>query len=189
VELNPKTEQALRRFATESVVRPQPSQRPGWHNDPNFMFASQYKGYLHAFYTTIVDRMLKEADQGNYRQALVPLIPYLGVTMAAEMVRHAIQNPGDEPPELDALMQKAMVRSGLVGPRFGVFNDARTDTRYGSWVTNSWIGPSGQQVTDLVDVATGERSFGKTAIEALPGSAIFEDWNISNEQPLPADPA
>ena len=197
VERSPKIDLALRRFVAEAVVRPSPSQRPGWHNDPNFQFAAQYKGYLYAFYTTIVDRMVKEAEAGNYRQALVPLVPYLGVTVAAEMLRYSLQHPGeDDPRELDDYMRLAMVRSGLVGPRFGVLNDARTDTRYGSWITNSWIGPTGQQVTDLVDVATGERSFGKTAIEALPGSALFEDWSIDNESTpdtgtsaRPADPA
>ena len=177
VQLTPKTEQALRRFVFESIVRPQPSQRPGWHNDPNFMFAAQYKGYLYSFYTTIVNRISHEAQQGNYSAAFVPLVPYLGVTVAAEMIRYAIQHPGeDDPRDADDYMRLAAIRSGLVGPRFGVFHDARTDSRYGSWMTNSWVGPTGQQAADLVAVATGKRSFGKTAIEALPGSAIFEDW-------------
>lgn len=183
VVLNPKTEAALRRFVTEAVVRPQPSQRPGWHNDPNFLFAAQYKGYLYAFYTTIVGRMLYEADQGNYRMALAPIMPYLGVTVVAEMTRYAIQHPDEEDPrDAEEYMRLAMIRSGLVGPRFGIFHDARTDARYGNWITNGWIGPTGQQISDVVQVATGDRSASRTAIQALPGSAIFDDWEFNNEQ-------
>lgn len=183
VVLNPKTEAALRRFVTEAVVRPQPSQRPGWHNDPNFLFAAQYKGYLYAFYTTIVGRMLYEADQGNYRMALAPIMPYLGVTVVAEMTRYAIQHPDEEDPrDAEEYMRLAMIRSGLVGPRFGIFHDARTDARYGNWITNGWIGPTGQQISDVVQVATGDRSASRTAIQALPGSAIFDDWEFTNGQ-------
>ena len=178
VVMTPKVKDALYRFVEESVIRPKPTQRPNWHNDPNFMFASQYKGYLYSFWNTVPKRMMHEMDQGNVSAALTPLLPYVGVTLVAEMLRDMVQ--GDEEDKKDwgpgDYATHALVRTGALGPRFGAFSDMKNDTDYGSSVFNTWIGPTGQQMSQVGSAALGDRDVTNTAIEALPGSVIFEDW-------------
>lgn len=178
VVMTPKVQKALYRFVEESVIRPKPTQRPNWHNDPNFMFASQYKGYLYSFWNTVPKRMFNELDAGNTSVALMPLLPYIGVTLAAEVLRDMVQDdeykkedwgPGD-------YATHALVRTGALGPRFGVFNDVKSDGEHGSSVLNSWIGPTGQQISQVTSALLGQRNLKNTAVEALPGSVVFEDW-------------
>lgn len=177
VRLNKKVETALYRFVEESVIRPKPTQRPNWHNDPNFMFASQYKGYLYSFWNTVPRRLLTELDNGNTSAALLPLLPYIGVTIVGEMLRDMVQ--GDEELKEDwgpfDYLAHATVRSGVAGPRFGVFNDARSDNLHGSSIFNSWAGPTLQQTGQITSALMGDRSLLNTTVEAVPGSVIFEN--------------
>lgn len=176
--MNEKVKRALYRFVEESVIRPKPTQRPNWHNDPNFMLVSQYKGYLYSFWNTIPRRMMVELDNNNVKGALMPLVPYVGVTLVGEMLRDMIQGDEEDKAEWgpDDYMAHAFVRAGVLGPRFGVFNDARSDADHGSMIVNSWLGPTGQQLGQLVTASIGERDAGNTLVEALPGSVVYEDW-------------
>jgi hypothetical protein len=180
VVINDATRQALYRFVDEAVVRPRPQQKPLWHSDPNFALVAQYKGYLYSFYNTVIARAMVEIKHGNFGVA-APLALYIPVTMMAEAAREMVQFGPDgddrrEEWELDEHMGFALSRSGLLGPKISSFADARVDLSYGSTMANSFIGPTAQQLGDLGETAIGGRKVTTTAVDALPGSAIFEDY-------------
>lgn len=169
-----KIDAALWRFVDEAVVRPTPTQRPGWHNDPHFALAAQYKGYLYSFWNTVMRRAATEMKNGNYA-VIAPLALYLPVTAVGEMLRDGLQDDDDDRDMVDYSML-AVERSGLLGPKLNLGMSMSNDMDYGSSALNSLAGPSAQQFLDMFDTVAGERRVGKTAVEALPGSALFEDW-------------
>lgn len=174
VELNPKTQEALRRFVDESVVRPHAGQRPSWHNDPNFALAAQYKGYLYAFYETVLKRVGVELQNGN-PAVLAPLVLYLPITAMAEMGRDVAQGD-DEDKEMDYYVKKSLERSGLLGARHGVVTEATDNIRFGNGVLGNIAGPTGQQLGEAYDVLNGQAEISDFAVEALPGQALYKNW-------------
>ena len=174
VKRSSRVDQALMRFIDESVVRPHPAQRPGWHNDPHFQLAAQYKGYLYAFWNTVTRRAGVELSNGNMA-VLTPLVMYLPVTMLGELVRDMAQGDDEDRDAFD-YAKLSVERSGLLGPHVNLLSNARSDVSYGHSVLNSIAGPTGQQLGQAYDATHGERSAGRTAVEALPGSALYEDW-------------
>lgn len=173
---NAKIDAALWRFVDESVVRPTPTQRPGWHNDPHFALAAQYKGYLYSFWNTVMRRVATELKNGNYR-ALAPIALYLPVTMVGEMLRDGLQADDDDR-EMWDYATLSVERSGILGPKMELLASAHQDRQYGGLPFNSLSGPTAQQMSNLYSTVAGQRSASKTAIEALPGSALFEDWTL-----------
>lgn len=171
---NDKIDAALTRFVDESVVRPTPGQRPSWHNDPHFALAAQYKGYLYSFWNTVMRRAAVELRNGNYR-VLAPLAMYLPVTAVGEMMRDALQDDDDDRDMVD-YAKLSVERSGLLGPKINLIQSAQQDVQFGSSALNSLLGPTGQQLGQMYDTLNGQRGVSKTAVEALPGSALFEEW-------------
>lgn len=174
VELTGATEAALRRFVDESTVRPSPGQKPGWHNDPNFALAAQYKAYLYAFYETVLLRAANELGKGN-PAVLAPMMLYLPITLMAEMSRDVLQGDDDEK-EIEDYLVKSVERSGVLGPRHGMVTEAGKNVEYGNGLLGNFAGPSGQQLGDAYDVAAGDASFGGFFEEALPGQALYKNW-------------
>lgn len=173
VKRNAKVDAALTRFVDESVVRPQPAQRPQWHNDPNFQLAAQYKGYLYSFWNTVVRRAALEVKNGNYN-VLLPIMMYLPITAMGELLRDIAQGDDDDRDAVD-YAKLSVERSGLLGPHFNLLNSAYQDTKFNASVLNSMIGPTGQQVAQAYDTLAGSRDISRTTVEALPGSALYED--------------
>lgn len=173
---NDKIDAALWRFVDESVVRPTPVQRPGWHNDPHFALAAQYKGYLYSFWNTVMRRAATELKNGNYA-VLVPLMLYLPVTAVGEMLRDGLQDDDDDR-DMKDYAALSVERSGLLGPKINLLSSAKQDTQFGSSALNSLAGPTAQQMSNLYSTVAGDRSASKTAVQALPGSALFEDWTL-----------
>lgn len=171
---NEKIDEALARFVDESVVRPTPGQRPVWHNDPHFALAAQYKGYLYSFWNTVMRRAAVELRNGNYR-VLAPLALYLPVTAFGELMRDVAQGDDDDRDMWD-YSKLAVERSGLLGPKVNILQSAQQDVQFGSSAINSLLGPTGQQLSQMYDTLNGQRSLSKTAVEALPGSALYEEW-------------
>lgn len=169
-----KIDEALARFVDESVVRPTPGQRPVWHNDPHFALAAQYKGYLYSFWNTVMRRAAVELRNGNYR-VLAPLALYLPVTAFGELMRDVAQGDDDDRDMWD-YSKLAVERSGLLGPKVNILQSAQQDVEFGSSAINSLLGPTGQQLSQMYDTLNGQRSVSKTAVEALPGSALYEEW-------------
>lgn len=186
---NAKIRNALDRFVNESVVRPSPTQRPLWQNDPNWRLAAQYKGYLYAFYNIVVRRAAHEMANNNY-SVVAPLLLYLPVTLAAELAREVAKfGPDGDPRRREWTLKDygylVLTRSGLPGPKFDAVENAIGDLQVGSAVWSSFLGPSYQKAVNLVDTALGDRPAKRTAIEALPASSVWKHWEFVS----PAEPA
>jgi len=180
VKLNAKVEKAIYQFVDESVLRPVATQRPLWHNDPHLAVLAQYKGYLYSFYNTVVQRMLHEAHNGNFR-GLMPIVGYMGVTMAAEMIREMVQygtggNPRRKDWDAADYLALSADRSGLLGPKLGILEDSLTDVERGNIPGQSITGPAVSQAGELLKTVAGRRSFDTTAVHALPGQSIYKGW-------------
>lgn len=70
----PAIRAAIRQMVNETVVAPNPSQRPAWHSDPRFMLLAQIKGWFSAFNNTVLQRAGREMTMGNF----APLIYLMG---------------------------------------------------------------------------------------------------------------
>ena len=181
VEINDKTQAALLRFVEEAALRPAGEVKPSWHSDPNFQLVSQYRGYLYAFYNTIVKRMINEAKHHNFAPLAVPALAYIGVSAFAEMLREVIQTLGEGDPRrekwgVSEYAAKGFDRSGLISPRASVLMGVKSDTEMGSSPLNSLIGPTGQQVANIIDTVQGDRRLSTTFVDATPLSSVHEDW-------------
>jgi hypothetical protein len=174
---NAKIDAALTRFVDESVVTPNPAQRPSWQNDPHFMLAAQYKGYLYSFWNTVMRRAAVELGAGNYN-VLLPLLFYIPIQALGEMARDSVQGDIDAPShDLRYYAGKGFSRSGLLGPHINIVQSAFGDVHTSHTPLNSLAGPTGQQLSNIYDAVSGKRSVGRTAEEALPGSTIYSQWN------------
>jgi len=181
VEINDKTQAALLRFVEEAALRPAGEVKPSWHSDPNFQLVSQYRGYLYAFYNTIVARMINEAKHHNFAPLAVPALAYIGVSAFAEIMREVIQHGPDGDPRREKwgvaeYAAKGFDRSGLLSPRAAVLAGANADMSMGSSPLNSLLGPTGQQLANIIDTVQGERRLGTTFVDATPLSSVHEDW-------------
>jgi hypothetical protein len=180
VQRNAKVDQALYQFVNESVLRPVATQKPLWHSDPHFAVASQYKGYLYAFYATITERMLHEVHNGN-ATGVAPIAGYLGVSMAAELAREMVQfgpggNPNRKDWDADDYMKLAANRAGLAGPKLDTGFGSLEDIARGGVPLNAVAGPSVSQAQQLGNTIFGHGSAKNAAIEALPGQSLFHGW-------------
>jgi len=92
---------ALNQFVDESILRTDAGQSPLYFNDPAFRLVTQYKQFMYAFDSQILERITHEAHYSNFAP-IVPLLAYVPVTIAAEMTRAAIQyGPGGNPAQQD----------------------------------------------------------------------------------------
>lgn len=180
VERNAQVDRAIYQFVDESVLRPTPTQRPGWHNDPHYAIAAQYKGYLYSFYNTISRRMLHEAQHGNIG-GVAPLLGYVGVSMAAELAREFVQygvagNPNRKDWGAEDYMNLALDRAGVMGPKIDFFKSSYENAGRGSLPIGSLTGPSSQQMGDLFKTVQGRESVDSLLVNALPGQSIYKGW-------------
>lgn len=173
VVMNEKVRDALLQFVDESILRPDPSQRPLWMSDPNYMLISQYKSFTYAFQNTILKRISVEFREGNYQPLLLALA-YVPVMLAAELLRELIQHGPDGDPRrkewgVADYAWHATERTGMLGPREFVL-DAASDPKYGAWPGTSFLGPSVAQARSLAS----DKAPGRKVEEALPGSSVWK---------------
>jgi hypothetical protein len=166
---------ALVRFVDEAILRPNPSQRPLWASDPNYMLISQYKSFVYAFQATILKRIKRELDHGNFKVLLVAAA-YTPIMLVAELFRELLQHgpEGDERREnwgVTDYMTHAYKRTGMLGTD-EFFVDASTDLNYGRLPGASFLGPTIAHARDF----DGDKPAKRVVVEALPGSSLYEDW-------------
>ena len=180
VQRNAAVDKALYQFVDESVLRPVPTQKPGWHSDPHFAIASQYKGYLYAFYATITERMIHEVKNGNL-QGVAPVAGYLAVSMAAELARELVQfggagNPNRQNWTAEDYLKLAASRSGLAGPKLDTGLGSLEDVARGNVPLSAVAGPSISQAQQLGRTVIGEQPVKNTLIESLPGQSLYHGY-------------
>jgi hypothetical protein len=106
-----RVDAAIRRFADESVVRPNQGQRPSWANDPRFQVLFQLKSFFYAFGDVVVAGAIREganryAADGKFtgaaQMALLAGVTLIPLTMIGleirELMKYLLQSavPGVE---------------------------------------------------------------------------------------------
>jgi len=146
-----KIRAAIVRFVDESILRPNPSQRPPWASDPHYMLAFHLKSFMYSFHDRILKRVWHEMQHGNFTH-LVGLMAYVPAMIAADLVREIIQYGGDDPKKANwGMMDYAgsgFVRAGLPGVPGLTAYDIMRDYQYGGIPGISLAGPTIEQITD-----------------------------------------
>ena len=181
---------ALNRFVDESILRTDASQAPRWVHDPALQLVAQYKRFAFSFADQILGRISHELHYNNFH-VLGPALAYIPVTIMAEMVRGLIQyGPGGNPYRRDwgamEWIPYAAQRAGMLGPRAAQGLDSAEQALgleakgYSGFMSpGSDLGPTASQVKDTIHAIEGKKSIEGTALEALPGSAVFQHWSAS----------
>ena len=165
---------ALAQFVDESIVRPNPAQRPTYANDPRWATIWQLKSFFYAYGKTIVFPTLKEAHRGFVNDGMgagaMPLLLMAGIlvpiTMLGLEIREASKAmlswllPGISPNDpgvnyfksdkmsTGEYMTEILDRSGMLGPLSLALPIFSADHRYGKpfWVPP--LGPTAERVYD-----------------------------------------
>ena len=83
---NEKIREAVVRFAEESIIRPNPAQRPSWASSPYFTAIWQLKSYFYAYGKTVLGGMGREvknrySEDGNFQGGAMLLLMAAGMML------------------------------------------------------------------------------------------------------------
>ena len=168
---------AVSQFVDESIVRPNPAQRPTYANDPRYALIWQLKSFFYAYGKTIVFPTLKETHR-NFKEgkdagvAIMPMVLMASMLIPITMLGWEIRErfkvglawllPGISPsdPGVDYYRTDSMTpgqywtevldRSGMLGPASLAMPIFLESHRYGKpfWVPP--LGPTAERVYDGV---------------------------------------
>ena len=166
---------AISQFVDESIVRPNPAQRPTYANDPRYALIWQLKSFFYAYGKTIVFPTLKETHR-NFKEgkdagaAIMPMVLMASMLIPITMLGWEIRErfkvglawllPGISPsdPGVDYYRTDSMTpgqywtevldRSGMLGPASLAMPIFLESHRYGKpfWVPP--LGPTAERVYD-----------------------------------------
>ena len=174
IDAHPQVKTALGRFVDESIVRPNPAQRPTYANDPRYALIWQLKSFFYAYGKTIVFPTLKESHRNFVNKGAgagaMPLLFMASVLLPITMLGLEIREfwkaalawllPGINPndPGVDYFktdnmsmgqyMTEILDRSGMLGPYTMALPLFMESKRYGQpfWVPP--LGPTAERVYD-----------------------------------------
>ena len=169
-----KVNEALAQFVDESIVRPNPAQRPTYANNPRYALIWQLKSFFYAYGKTIVFPTLKESHRGFVNQGVgagvMPLLLMAGILVPITMLGLEIREltkyllaellpgiDGDDPGvnyfktnsmSTGQYMTEIIDRSGMLGPASLALPIFLESHRYGKpfWVPP--LGPAAERVYD-----------------------------------------
>lgn len=169
-----KVNEALAQFVDESIVRPNPAQRPTYANNPRYALIWQLKSFFYAYGKTIVFPTLKESHRGFVQQGagagVMPLLLMAGILVPITMLGLEIREltkyllaellpgiDGDDPGvnyfktnsmSTGQYMTEIIDRSGMLGPASLALPIFLESHRYGKpfWVPP--LGPAAEKVYD-----------------------------------------
>jgi hypothetical protein len=173
LDLTPEIVDAVNRWVDGAVLRPHAGIRPIWMSDPHFMLVGHLKQFTYSFQKTIVARVAHETLHGNYTP-LIALSSYVPLIIAADVLRAAV-TPGGLDDErlrrwgLSDWFMHGINRAGISGPGQYAL-DAAQDVNRGhvAHAVSSALGPSFQQLSDLLSAATGHGSLAREGLRAIP---------------------
>jgi hypothetical protein len=87
---------ALSQFVDEAILRPNPSMRALWMNDPHFQLLAYLKSFIYAFHDRVIKRAWHEAMNENWT-SFAALLSYIPAMLIIGMLRELIQYGGDDP--------------------------------------------------------------------------------------------
>lgn len=169
-----KVNEALAQFVDESIVRPNPAQRPTYANNPRYALIWQLKSFFYAYGKTIVYPTLKESHRNFVSQGagagVMPLLMMAGILLPITMLGLEIREltkyllaealpgiDGDDPGvnyfktnsmSTGQYMTEIIDRSGMLGPLALALPIFSARHRYGQpfWVPP--LGPAAEKIYD-----------------------------------------
>jgi hypothetical protein len=175
IVLNDKTRQAISTWVDQAILRPDAALRPVYMSDPHWMLVSHLKQYMYLYQKTIIARVAREIEHGNY-VPLAALTSYVPMIIAADMMK-VILTPGqgddDSRRSWDSVdwIQRGVQRAGLFGPGQMAL-DAYGDMSFGKIGIESAAGPTVQQLLDFAQATAGKGSVGRELLKAIPGERL-----------------
>jgi hypothetical protein len=159
-EVDRKVAGALIQVVNESVMNPDPSQRPAWMSNPAFLLLAQFKTFFWAFHNTITRQIiqnLKDADTPWQKAAVIaaPAAMLLAFTALGLELRETLQYKiwGQEPRTRrmtgDEYVMELIERSGIYGPAQIGIDFEGADER-GQMPLMAIAGPQIQQLNEWV---------------------------------------
>ena len=173
-QVRERVDEAVAQFVDESIVRPNPAQRPTYANDPRYALIWQLKSFFYAYGKTIVFPTLKESHRNFVNKGAgagaMPLLFMASVLLPITMLGLEIREfwkaalawllPGINPndPGVDYFktdnmsmgqyMTEILDRSGMLGPYTMALPLFMESKRYGQpfWVPP--LGPTAERVYD-----------------------------------------
>lgn len=176
VEASNRMRGALNRWVDGAVLRPNASDKPIWMNDPHWALMAHLKQFTYAFQHTIIDRVVHEAERGNYTPAMA-LASYVPIMVAADMVKGMIQGGGEQPSwkkgwGAEDYFESGVERAGLYGVgQFGV--DFMKDIHHGGVGIGSLTGPAAGQLLDALKVMGGREQAKSFVFQSLPANSLL----------------
>ncbi len=149
-EVGQKVGSAIRQFADESIIRPDPGQRPNWANSPYWQIVFSLKSYFYSYGTTVLGGIGREfknryAEDGHINGGAALLLMGAGTMLPLAMIgletREWIKYLGQMAlPGVDA--SKEVFRSDFMSWPEYVSDIANRAGIYGPWtiVESAWSG-------------------------------------------------
>ncbi len=169
---------AVNKWVDGAILRPDAADKPIWMNDPHFMLLSHLKQFVYAFHHTILKRVMHEARNANFAPAMA-LGAYVPLMIASDMLKGALQTGGDEPEwkknwGVADYVAQGVQRAGLLGVgQFGV--DALQNVERGGTGVGALMGPSIEQLGDMVQVIGGRKEFDDFLLRSMPANAVYAE--------------
>jgi len=192
-----KVNEALAQFVDESIVRPNPAQRPTYANNPRYALIWQLKSFFYAYGKTIVYPTLKESHRNFVSQGagagVMPLLMMAGILLPITMLGLEIREltkyllaealpgiDGDDPGvnyfktnsmSTGQYMTEIIDRSGMLGPLALALPIFSARHRYGQ---PFWVPPLGPAAEKIYDGVTWDW---RTA-DYIPGYSQLDTRNL-----------
>ena len=170
---------AVFRMVDESVLRPSAGTRPLWASDMRFRLLGHLKSYTFTFHNQILRQIGTRAGNAENRAqaalAFMPLLSYVPVMLAADMVRDMLQGD-DKDRDWDETLGRAWQRSAVMG--MGTFAmDIEDELSWGGLPTNTVLGPVIDTTLNLGRTAvSSDASFLGAAEKLFPYNARWGKW-------------
>jgi hypothetical protein len=178
-----KMREAMTKFVNQAILNPTAADLPNWGSNPYMAPIFHLKQFMFTFQTTILDRILLEAKEGNLKPLWIATI-YVPGTIAAEALRGFVSNFGEQPPwqknwgPID-YVKNGYARSGLLGTG-QLFASIQDDIMHGGAGYESAVGPMVEQFyKGLRAVHKGDTSFFNFIVKAMPLNQIYDQWLLT----------
>jgi hypothetical protein len=173
-EADRRVAEALVQFVNESIMRPDPSQRPLWASNPKFMLVFHLKSFMYAFHNTVIRQLVKNFQQAEtpWEKAYVAAVPAmmmmaitgLGLELR-ELLQYKLWGRAGRTDRMDGpeYIWELAQRSGIFGVSQLALDWEGADER-GQLPFMAVAGPTLNQLNDLVS-----KPLSQTVPKAIPG--------------------
>jgi hypothetical protein len=182
-----RVQAAIFRMVDESILRPSAAQRPIFMSDIRFMLLGHLKQFTFSFHNTIVKQValninnkLDNQDYIGAMQQLAPLLAYVPMMIAADMLRAAVGGRLDDDDDefnLASTVFEGVQRSAILGVNTFALDAGEEVFGFNSLPISTFLGPVISKGTKLVESGVDpDQSFNKAAVKMLPGYAFWKGW-------------